>query len=182
MRTRIDQSVAGMFDGGGPLAPVRVRELRGRPVVRCPLRRSLTIGLVAMLATFVPVLTFLGLGLSKIYHGSIPIVVGMLALGMAIAAFGVYALTSMGYNHGIQLFDEGIVVFGMMLSPSKTRPWPFRWTDLDHPRLVGSKDVMFRVNERLVGMPIEQARSILLDRRYPFRDNIPDELKRKLGA
>jgi hypothetical protein len=171
-----------MFDDGGPLPPVRVQELRGRPILKCPLRRPLTIGLVAMLVTFVPVLTFLGFGLWKLYHGSIPITLGILALGMAAAAFGVYAITSMGYNHGIQLFDEGIVYFGMMLSPSKARPWPFRWRDLDRPMLAGPKDVLFRASTRMIAMPLQQARPILLDSRYPFRDHLSDELRRMLEA
>jgi hypothetical protein len=162
------------------LLPVNLRELQGRALTKCPSRQSWAVAL-GFVFVMGPIVGFVTWGIWDKWHPP------LLAFGPFVvveALFGIYGavlLFSMGFNHGIELSNAGVILYG----PKILRPWLtdrflIPWGLFREPSLVAPTAVLFRGEPGLFPWPLIQARVVLTDSRYPYSDQIPDDLRRKL--
>jgi hypothetical protein len=162
------------------LGAVNLRELQGRALVKCPSRRSwtLALGFVIVMGLVMGLVTW---GIWDTWHPPLLAFGPYVALVVLLLIYGAALLFLMGFNHGIEPSNEGVIFY----SPKLLRLWMTErflipWELLREPHLVGPTDVSFDWGLGLFPWPLIQARIVLTDSRYPYPDQIPDDLRREL--
>jgi hypothetical protein len=158
---------------------IPVRNLKGVQLVRGDSRRALRRAVLV----FCPIIVG---GLAITYWRapawglSLAGVVVADLFGLALAAYFIYGATAAVSNWGIELTDDGVVVYTMSYSPWKSWAVTYPWFNLESAKGAGRSGVLIYGRFGVMGLSWTQARAVLTDPRLPERFEFKGDLKAKL--
>jgi hypothetical protein len=161
---------------GGPMAT-------GPMVV--PDNRSIALGNLILFG--VPLLA-VGFGTTLLIDHHNPLSPGWLSAfvsaDIAMAAFAVWLTTMMFSDHGIQLTDEGVLVYGRALGTAGREPRLYAWDRISEVYMNGFLNERFTVGlDRplwMLVMSAPEAAALLSHPKCPIRSALPEKIAKRL--
>jgi hypothetical protein len=94
----------------------------------------------------------------------------------------VYIMVGAALNAGISLTNRGMVYYYSTLRPSRAIRRFVPWSELKIPILLrGGSTLGFDTSGLSISLTFEQARAVLGDPRYPWRETVPERILRRVG-